>query len=194
MKDWTVFDMKHSYEVDYDGVKIRQIKKEDLENLRVWRNRADIGKYLRPINHISEEEQLNWFEQYLNDEQNITFAIVETKTLNRMVGSVSLYDFDGSISDCGKTVIGDPEASGMNLGFKGEVLALHVGFQKLGVESYITEVNKDNIKSQKMTKKLGFTKVGERPLPYGGEEDLFEMTKKDFYELHNELIDVEIVE
>ena len=187
--------MKHNFEVTYKDVKIRQIKLEDLEYLREWRNNSVLGKYLRPIDKISPEMQLEWFNNYLEDNNIISFAIEEIDELKQLVGSVAIYDFNGVESNCGKTLIGNPSAAGRNLGFKGEVLALHVGFQKLGIEYYITEVNKDNVKSQKMTAKLGFKKVGDRPLKYGdGYEDCFLLTKDDFYMIHPELKEVKVNE
>ena len=186
--------MQHSFWVEYDNVLIRQIREADTEQIRLWRNSANISKYLRPIGEITQEMQLEWYHQYLLDENNLTFAIEETGRLHRMVGTVSLYDFRGSESNCGKTVIGDPEAAGNNLGFRGEVLALHIGFQKLGIQYYITEVDQENIKSQKMTAMLGFKKVGYRPLNYrNGYEDQFKMTYKEFYEAHPYLKELEVM-
>lgn len=94
--------MQHSFWVEYDNVLIRQIREADIEQMRLWRNSANISKYLRPIGEITQEMQLEWFHQYLMDENNLTFAIEETERLHRMVGTVSLYDFHGSESNCGK--------------------------------------------------------------------------------------------
>ena len=67
--------MQHSFWVEYDNVLIRQIREADIEQMRLWRNSANISKYLRPIGEITQEMQLEWYHQYLLDENNLTFAI-----------------------------------------------------------------------------------------------------------------------
>lgn len=176
--------MKHNYCAEYKNVRIRPIKQEDIENLRNWRNNSDLSKYLQPINYITPEMQQEWYENYKNDNDIITFAIEETKELKRMVGSVSLYSFNGEKAKAGKIVIGDPEARGKGLAFLGELLALYLGFQKLGINYYETEVHKENASSQKLRTKLGFLFNGEHEFINGGiEEDLY-LTREHFEEIH----------
>ena len=186
--------MKHSYSAAYQYTRIRQIEERDLENLRIWRNNKELSRYLRKIGEITPEMQRNWYREYLKDDNIISFAIEETETLKRAVGSVAIYDFNGPESNCGKTMIGDPEARGKGLGLRGETLALHVGFQKRGIQYYVTEVHQENAISQVMTARLGFLKVGFRPAPGGGLEDQFRMTKERFYEVHPEMLGVEVLE
>ena len=186
--------MKHSFSVKHNGVYIRQVQKGDLESLREWRNRQELSRYLRPIGEITPEMQKSWYEDYLTDDSIVMFAIEETEGLNRLVGSCGIYDFNGKESNCGKIIIGDPEAGGKGVGYRGELLSLHTGFQKFGFEYYIREVNTENIKSLKMTSKLGFKKTGERSLEYGGSEYLYKMTRDEFYTAHPELISVEVNE
>lgn len=186
--------MKHSYSASYQYARIRQIEEKDLESLRIWRNNKALSRYLRKTGEITPEMQRKWYQDYLTDDNIISFAIEETETLKRIVGSVAIYDFNGVESNCGKTMIGDPEARGKNLGLRGETLALHVGFQKRGIQYYITEVHQENAISQVMTARLGFLKVGYRPAVEGGMEDQFHMTKERFYQVHPEMLDVEVLE
>lgn len=187
--------MQHSYHSEYAGVKIRQIEPRDLEKLRVWRNDNSNSRYLRQIGVISPEMQTSWYLKYLNDPSIISFAIEETKELKRLVGSVSIYDFDGTSSNCGKTMIGDINARGRNLGGRGEILALHVGFQTRGINNYHTEVAKENIASIKMTADfMGFSQIGMRVNSDGIVENLYYLTRDDFYKKHPYLLNVEIQE
>lgn len=186
--------MKHSYVASYQYTRIRQIEESDLEKLRIWRNNEALSRYLRHIGEISPEMQREWYRNYLLDDNIISFAIEETQTLKRLVGSASIYDFNGVESNCGKVMIGDPDAKGKGLGLRGETLVLHVGFQKRGIQYYIREVHQENASSQVMTARLGFLKVGCRPASIGGMEDQFRMTKERFYQVHPEMRDVEVLE
>ncbi len=181
--------MRHNYSVEYEGVRIRQLEPSDLENLRIWRNNPNNSRYLKRINEITPEMQREWYERYLEDSNSIVFAIEETIELRRIVGSVSIYDLEGPLSNCGKTMIGDPDARGRNLGGRGEILALHIGFQRRGIEHYHTEVSKNNIASVKMTGGfMGFSKVGEAINENGEVDNLYHLTYDDFYKKHPYLL------
>lgn len=186
--------MQHSFCASYNNVMVRQIQEKDLEFLRIWRNDSSNSRYLNPIPYITQEMQQKWYKDYLNDDTILTFGIVETELFNRLVGSVSIYDFSGGESNCGKTMIGDAEARGHGLGFWGEVIALHIGFQKLGIKKYITDVHEDNAASQKMTARLGFQKIGNHSFVNGGFQDDFEMSYERFYSVHPYLLDVSVCE
>ena len=130
----------------------------------------------------------------VDDSSIITYAIIECDKLNRIIGSVALYDFDMDSAHTGKIVIGDKEAKGYGLGFWGWALAIHIGFQKLGISKYKAEAHEENIASQKTIKKLGFQKVGRHAFdPFGFETD-FVLDKYDFQKLHEFLPKVELFE
>lgn len=186
--------MKHTFFAEYDGIRIRPIEERDIEFLREWRNNKSLSRYLRPIDHITAKMQKEWYEEYLEDDTIITFAIEELVELKRMVGSVSVYDFKNGISNCGKILVGDSDASGKNIGFRAECLSLHVGISKLKIEKYIREVDTENEKSIRLAKKLGFTQIGERDTPWGRREYLYEMTKEEFYSTHPEIKNLSVKE
>ena len=85
--------MDHKYSAGLENVRLRPLRKEDIEKLRIWRNDPDISRFLSPIPYITENMQEKWFEKYLLDPDELIFAIEETDCLNRMVGSLSLYNF-----------------------------------------------------------------------------------------------------
>jgi hypothetical protein len=69
--------MVHEYIKRFRNVLVRPLSEMDIESLRVWRNCSDNSLYLRKINEISSEQQLQWYEKYKNDEDEIIFAIDE---------------------------------------------------------------------------------------------------------------------
>ena len=62
--------MDHKYSASLDNVRLRPLKKEDIEKLRMWRNDPDISRFLSPIPYITENMQEKWFEKYLQQIMN----------------------------------------------------------------------------------------------------------------------------
>ena len=125
--------------------------------------------------------QRKWFDNYLKDDSQIIFAIEERKELNRMIGSVSLYDIDwkNKTAEIGKIQIGDPEAHGKGSGRKALVMAMRVGFLYLGLSKIVGSVHQNNIQAHTNDMKVGFKIVGTIPSVVGGTEDLIEITEKE---------------
>lgn len=186
--------MIHNYSAKLDNITIRPLEEKDIELLRIWRNDQDNSKFLRNIGYITEEMQKQWYESYLKNESDIVFAIEETKELNRVVGSLSLYDINKDESTCeiGKIQIGDPAAHGKGIGRKTLVMAMKVAFQKLGIEKIVASVHPDNIQAYKNDMKIGFRVVGETPSVVGGVEHLLEMLENDARKANNYYDQIEV--
>ena len=186
--------MKPRWCASYKHVTVRPIEEDDIEKLRLWRNDQEIKRFLSPIPEITKEMQQDWYHSYLKDPNIITYAIDERSELNRMVGTVSIYDFNGDIARAGKTIVGDPDARGKNIGYLGETLALYIGYQKMGISKYLTEVHEENIASQKMAYKIGFRRVGKHKFDVFGFEDDFILNKDFFEKIHDFLPEVRLFE
>ena len=173
--------MRHNYIARLGNIVIRQIKEDDIELLRNWRNDQDTTKFLRNIGYITEEMQRKWFESYLENEKDLVFAIQDVGELNRVVGSLSLYNWDKDQKTCeiGKIQIGDPAAHGKGIGRKTLVMAMKIAFQKLGIEKIIGAVHPDNVQAYHNDMKIGFRVVGEAPSVVGGNELLLEIHEDD---------------
>ena len=153
--------MKHNYVASYQNIKLRPLAESDIELLRVWRNDKEQTAYLREIPTITPEMQKKWFEASQKDETEYVFAIDETEQLNRLVGSVAVYDVNGGIAEAGRVQIGDKEAHGRGLGRVAMALVMWFGFEELHLEKILGTVYKDNIPAYKNDMKLGFKIVGE---------------------------------
>ncbi len=177
--------MEHSYMALYDNVMLRPLSIEDIEKLRVWRNDENNSKFLRNIGYITSEMQLKWFNNYLNDSNEIIFAIEEVSELKRVVGSVSLYNFKYNEAEIGKILIGDEEASGRGIGRKSFVMAMKVGFSKLGLKKIVASVHQDNVKAHSNYMKIGFIITGKHPYEMGGYEDEIMIDEKRMREVNS---------
>ena len=153
--------MKHSYSISYKNVALKPISDGELELLRTWRNDPANTKYLRQIPYITPEMQKRWYESYLANGDEMTFAIFETKQLGRAVGSLSLYDFCDGEAEFGKILIGDSEAHGRSVGLHATVAALKIAFAYLKLKKLRLHVFSDNIPAVKVYAKAGFEVVDE---------------------------------
>ena len=62
-------------------VLLRAISPDDLEQLRLWRNNPEFRKHFREYLDISQQMQMKWFQDTVNEDRNtIMFAIVDKKT------------------------------------------------------------------------------------------------------------------
>lgn len=163
--------MKHGYHGEHLNVALKPLNAENLELLRCWRNNTEQTKFLRPIGEITPEMQLNWFQSYLKNPHDINFGIYETEKLNRLVGSLSIYDIKDGRAEIGKIQIGDSEAHRMGIGRTSLVIAMKIGFELIGLTEIYASVHQDNIAARTNDLKIGFKIVGSHPSCVGGMED-----------------------
>lgn len=182
--------MEHSYGAEYQNIRLRPLEEKDIENLRIWRNDTEASRFLRPIGPVSPRMQKNWFEGCQKDPSQIIFAIEETEKLNRLVGSVALYDFDENSAELGKIQIGDPEAHGRGIGRISFAMAAWIGFQKLGVKKITASVHRENLPAYKNDMRIGFRVVGSHEAAVGGVEDEIEIDEKRLLEQNPYLKDI----
>ena len=171
--------MKHSYSISYKNVALKPISENELEYLRTWRNDPANTRYLRQIPYITPEMQKKWFDSYLANEDEMTFAICETKQLGRVVGSLSLYEFCDGEAEFGKILIGDGEAHGKSIGLNATVALLKIAFTSLKLNKVRLHVFKDNVPAVKVYAKAGFVTVDEHETN-GMKELTMEITAADF--------------
>lgn len=149
--------MNHNYQIEYKNVYLRPLQGEDIENLRNWRNNPINTMYLRRIPYITQEMQTEWFEKYLKNDDEMCFAIVEKRDLNRLVGSLSLYNFGDEECLFGKILIGDKQAHGRKIGLNATIAATKIAFETLGLKKVYLYVYIDNKKAINVYQNAGFT-------------------------------------
>lgn len=171
--------MRHGFVASYEHVRIRPLLQDDIELLRKWRNDASETAYLKPIGHVTEEMQQSWFKSVQDNPTEMTFAILETQRLKRVVGSLSLYDIEGDRAQIGKIRIGDREAHGRGIGRIALVMGLKIAFHELGLDTVWATVHQENTPARENDLRIGFRIVGQVPSVVGGTEDVIEITEQD---------------
>ena len=142
--------MEHNYRKQFKNINIRPLSIHDIEYLRKWRNNPKNTKYLNELPYITPKMQQSWFEKYLRDDDEITFAIDEILDIKNIVGSIALYNIEKDRIECGKIMVGDERAHGKNVGTNALKAVLKLAFEDMHFEEvylHVYEANKPAVKT-----------------------------------------------
>lgn len=177
--------MDHNYTGQYKNVTLLPLSEEHIESLRNWRNNSENTKFLRSIPFITPEMQENWYNSYLLNEDELCFVIYENQALNRVVGSLSLYNFQGKQAEFGKILIGDMEAHGKSVGYHAILAVLKIAFDEMMLETVVLRVYDENIAAKHIYEKAGFQKVDSKSIN-NRIEDYMELQRNCFVDINND--------
>lgn len=155
--------MKHNYVIQQGELIFRPITELDIENMRQWRNKEGIRQSFIYQEHISVEQQEQWYRKYIKAENDIMF-IIEYKT--KPIGTVALYNIDINKREAefGRLMIGEVETRGLGIGQIAAKTMCEFGFKELNLDRIILEVFKDNDYAIRAYEKAGFRSLGERDI------------------------------
>ncbi len=177
--------MNHNYEYSFKNVYLRPLSINDIEILREWRNDSENSSFLSKRPQISKEMQLKWFESYLEDEDQILFAIEEYRDLNRFVGCLGLYHFDEDKCLFGKLLLGDKEAHGRRVGLNATIAATKVAFEFLNMKQVDLFVYPDNRAARAIYQQAGFIAQNIHLDTSGKEELTMSLSEEGARVMHN---------
>lgn len=188
--------MRHNYCARYANVTIRPLEKKDIEKLREWRNTPSQTVFLKDVGYITSEMQSTWFNNYLSDTSQCIFAIEETSELNRIVGSLAVYDINllDKTAAIGKIQIGDSEAHGKGIGRYSLVMAMKIAIKQMGLNKIVGAVSPQNIQAYTNDMKVGFRVVGSHKTESGIIEYEIEVTEDDLIANNSYYEEIELVE
>jgi len=146
-----------------ERIQLRLLEQFDLPMTLKWRNQDHIRKWFIHPEVISPEQHREWFEAYLQRDNDYLFIIEETQNLNKPVGQISLYniDWDGKCAEYGRLMIGEADAQGRGLAKEASRLLLQYAFKVLGMERIDLEVFRDNEPAIAIYRSCGFWEVSE---------------------------------
>lgn len=135
--------MKECFSISKDNLVLRPIAYDDLELMINWRNKNSIRKCFISQSVISIEQQINWFNGYLNKKNDIMYIIEWNE---KPVGNISLYDINSekNTAEFGRLIIGEESVRGLGIGKKATKLLCEYGFNKLNLNNIYLEVFIDN--------------------------------------------------
>ena len=137
-----------------NDISLKLLTSEDLELVRNWRNSPEVSSYMYTESHITENQQIAWFDK-INQLENCKYWIIEFD--NKKVGLVSITDINSILSSCyWAFYLGDTSIRGAGIGAKVEYNVLEYVFNQLNLNKLRCEVFVTNDKVIKMHEKFGF--------------------------------------
>lgn len=149
--------MNHNYSVEWGPVILLPMTAETSERYRQLRNKIEIRKWFVTSSEISEQQQYEWFQNYLKDDNDIMFSIHSNTDDQTFLGANAIYRIqnDKKIAEYGRLAI-LPQFSGQGIGFAATMAACAITKAVLRLEKLHLEVYKDNIAAVNIYRKAGF--------------------------------------
>ncbi|PHS23199.1 MAG: GNAT family N-acetyltransferase [Robiginitomaculum sp.] len=156
-------------------VVLRAIKPDDLEPLRLWRNRPEYRQYFREYRDITPAMQQNWYEKtVLEDERVHMFAITAAKG-ERLLGACGLCYIDrrNESADFSIYLGADDLYIDEIYAHDAGKLLLKYGFETLGLHRIWAEIYDIDSAKQKLLPGLGFALDGRHREAHKMEDERF---------------------
>lgn len=139
-------------------VKLMQLRREDLEMVRQWRNDPKIQQFMLSQSQITSEQQQAWFEKINSDPRHIQFVIyykdvpIGAANLKVILGD-SLQN--AQVIEPGLYIYDDKYRANL-LAFAPTLLLNDYCFDTLMAQKLRAVVKKDNIAALNYNQKLGY--------------------------------------
>jgi diamine N-acetyltransferase len=148
--------MKHDYKCEGSRIILKSLEKGNIEKLRILRNQNK--DWFINKDFITEENQIKWYENYLEKKNDFMFAIEIKDNPGEFVGAIAIYDIDlkKGCAEIGRTLVDSKLCGGKGIGCEATVLISDFGFSIIGVKTIIANVIAQNQKSIKMHENAGF--------------------------------------
>lgn len=146
-----------------EKVSLHAVEKEDLEQLRIWRNNPDFRKFFKEYRELNMSQQKIWFqEKVIRDNKTLMFAIRRNEDQN-LIGCCGLVYIDWIHRHADLSLyIGYDGLYIDKLGFSEESckILLSYGFEELGLNKVWTEIYEFDKKKDELFRKIGFKQDG----------------------------------
>ena len=168
-------------------IHLTKVERENIEQLREWRNNPELRRYFREYRELNKDNQINWYEnKVLGDSNQYNFE-VRTNTDNKLIGHCGLY-YINWISRTGEfgIYIGDKDYRNGGYGSDALRTLIRYGFEDLNLNRIWCEVY-DNNAALDVYKHIGFIYEGKIRENYYNEGKYFDshilgMLKKEYSE------------
>ncbi|MBI4789814.1 MAG: UDP-4-amino-4,6-dideoxy-N-acetyl-beta-L-altrosamine N-acetyltransferase [Chloroflexi bacterium] len=139
-------------------ISLRELREEDKDKIRNWRNKPEIARYMYTEHVISEQEHDRWFARITSD-PTCHYWIIAVD--DRDVGLVNIYDLDLRNKRCyWAFYVAEEGLRGRGVGSFVEYAILSYVFEQIGLEKLCCEVLAFNEPVVEMHKKFGFQVEG----------------------------------
>lgn len=140
-------------------VNLRAIKREDIEQLRRWRNLPEVLSMVREYRQIGEIHQERWFESLTDDRDQVLFSILRGAD-GSLLGVTGLTYINWVYRHGEISIIINPDESNKGYGTEALQMTLRHGFQTLNLHMICGEIYEFNITNRHVFEKVGFHEDG----------------------------------
>jgi RimJ/RimL family protein N-acetyltransferase len=163
------------------------VEKDDLIQLKVWRNNYDFRKNFREYREINNDMQLSWFEKIVNNDKNtIMFSIRDIKD-GTLIGCCGLCYINWIHRYADLSFYIGKDSLYVDDIYAPDVInqLLNYGFNELGLNKIWTEIYQFDDKKINFLESHGFKRDGQlrENYFYGGkwwDSIIFSLLRKDF--------------
>jgi UDP-4-amino-4,6-dideoxy-N-acetyl-beta-L-altrosamine N-acetyltransferase len=139
-------------------IALRDVRPSDEAQMREWRNRPEVARFMLGDHQISEEEHHRWFQGLAGDPRR-RYWIITCDGID--VGVASVNDVDEKNGRCSWTFyIADPAVRGKGVGTFVEYSILRWVFEERGLNKLCGEVLSFNEPVLRMHRSFGFHEEG----------------------------------
>lgn len=150
--------MIHTIEKEFKRVKLSPLLEQDIELLRLLRNKAHNRKWFICSEEISKATQEKWYTKYKEKKDDYMFSISTIANPHVFIGAVGLYNIDTEKrnAEFGRLLIDSENISERGLGIEATCCAVKIGFEIFNLEDIYLEVLADNKRAISTYKNVGF--------------------------------------
>jgi RimJ/RimL family protein N-acetyltransferase len=139
------------------------------EALRALRNTEQGRHNLAQLSEISAAMQRNWYEQYRQRANDLTWVILNRR--NEFIGATALYDIEPKPpwAEKGRLILDERRSLEAPYALEAELMLIRFYLEQFPFPSLMTRVRTDNDKMISMNQRFGFTITGPtelRGVPY----------------------------
>jgi UDP-4-amino-4,6-dideoxy-N-acetyl-beta-L-altrosamine N-acetyltransferase len=127
----------------------------DIEQVRQWRNSKEVSEHMISQEFISQEEQINWFNEVKISKTQFYFIIQSKKKKKLGVVNFSNIDIKNNSAEPG-LYIGEKSDRNSLFGMEAYYLILKYGFEELKLDKVYGTVLSSNSTAMKMNKSFGY--------------------------------------
>ena len=139
-------------------IALRDMRPEDRDRVRDWRNLPAVAQYMYTDREISADEHARWFERVLED-PTCSYWVISCDRAD--VGLACITGIDRAHSRCSWAFyIASSDLRGRGVGSVVEYSVLSHVFDRLGLEKLCCEVLDLNAPVIEMHKRFGFSEEG----------------------------------
>lgn len=143
------------HELNGFGLTLKLVDENTAEQVRIWRNDAEISQFMEFKDHITPKMQQIWLKNIQNS-SDLFYVISKDEHL---IGTIHLSQIkhQDKTAEAG-IFIGNKEFSGTGITLGASLLLLDLAFETLNLQRVFAKINIENKAAEQYNEILGFEK------------------------------------